>query len=411
MKQVVSVPNILLPNSKIDMTKWSVVACDQFTSEPEYWDELKKFVNNSPSTLDIVLPELYLTSDTTKMVENINSNMIKFIKQEIFTDIGKCFVLVDRSTPYTKRRLGLMLAIDLEEYSFIHSDKALIRATEGTVIERIPPRVKIRQNASIESPHIMLLIDDINRTVIEPLYEKRDKLNKLYDFELNMNGGHIKGYKVTDTDNVIHKLNDLINPKVLKDKYNSTDAILFAVGDGNHSLATAKQCWFNVRETLNPSDRLTHPARFALVEVVNIYDEGLAFEPIHRAVFNVDVNDFVKGLTSVCDGQFKAKLFVNSSVKELKVNSNAALAVKQVQDYIDNYLANHKQASVDYIHGEDALIKVCKEANSVGITLPAPNKVDLFKYVLNSGAYPRKTFSMGEANEKRYYCECRKIKT
>lgn len=410
MKQVVSVPNILMPNKDIDMSKWAVVACDQYTSEPEYWKELSKLVKGSESTLDIVLPEIYLTSDTTKMVEQINGNMARFINEKVFTDIGKCFVLVDRSTPYTKRRLGLMLAIDLEQYSFVHSDKALIRATEGTVIERIPPRVKIRQNASIESPHIMLLIDDIHKTVIEPLYNMREKLNKIYDFELNMNGGHIKGYKITDTEPVINALNNLINPQVLKEKYNSTDAILFAVGDGNHSLATARQCWFNIKDSLQPSEQLTHPARFALVEVVNLYDEGLMFEPIHRAVFNVDTADFIKGLTAACCGNYKAQIISDGKLSQLNLDANAALAVKQVQDYIDNYLSKHKEATVDYIHGIDALKKVCKEKNSVGITLPAPIKTDLFKYVLQHGAYPRKTFSMGEANEKRYYLECRKIK-
>lgn len=413
----VKVPEILLPDASVDMSKWAVVACDQYTSEPDYWEGVKKATDGSPSTLNIIFPEVYLSKDNKPIIESINKTMYEYLDNGVLKSIGNCFVLLERSTPITPKRLGLVIAVDLEDYSFIREDKANIRATEGTVVERIPPRVRIREHAPIELPHIMLLIDDRDNTVIEPLYEEKDKLEKLYDFELNMKGGHLRGWKVNDTERVEKALAKLLDEEVLKAKYGSTDEVmLFAVGDGNHSLATAKACWENVKKTLSPEEQQNHPARYALVEVMNLHDKGLQFEPIFRSVFNVDTKDFLDGLYDAveksglkCD--YKCYTYTTKDGrKDLMLPSNAAVAVGLVQDYIDAYIKSHAGSEVDYVHGEDSLKQVTDAApNRVAVTLPPLAKNDLFDYVLKVGAFPRKTFSMGEAFEKRYYVEARKI--
>ena len=413
----VKVPDILLPNKSVDMSKWAVVACDQYTSEPEYWEGVKKATEGSPSALNVIFPEVYLSKDNAPIIESINKTMYEYLDTGVLQSIGEGFVLIERSTPITPKRLGLVMAVDLEDYSFVREDKANIRATEGTVVERIPPRVKIREHAPIELPHIMLLIDDRNKSVIEPLYENRDKLTKLYDFDLNMNGGHLRGWHVTDTAPVEKALAKLLDEDVLKEKYGSTDEVmLFAVGDGNHSLATAKACWNNLKATLSAEEQKNHPARYALVEVMNLHDEGLEFEPIFRSVYNVDTADFLDGLyKAVKDSGLKCdyKCYTYTTKdgrKDLMLPSNAAVAVGLVQDFIDAYIKSHAGSEVDYVHGEDSLKQVTDAApNRVAITLPPLAKNDLFDYVLKVGAFPRKTFSMGEAFEKRYYVEARKI--
>lgn len=413
----VKVPDILLPNKSVDMSKWAVVACDQYTSEPEYWEGVKKATEGSPSALNVIFPEVYLSKDNAPIIESINKTMYEYLDTGVLQSIGEGFVLIERSTPITPKRLGLVMAVDLEDYSFVREDKANIRATEGTVVERIPPRVKIREHAPIELPHIMLLIDDRNKSVIEPLYENRDKLTKLYDFDLNMNGGHLRGWHVTDTAPVEKALAKLLDEDVLKEKYGSTDEVmLFAVGDGNHSLATAKACWNNLKATLSAEEQKNHPARYALVEVMNLHDEGLEFEPIFRSVFNVDTADFLDGLyKAVKDSGLKCdyKCYTYTTKdgrKDLMLPSNAAVAVGLVQDFVDAYIKSHAGSEVDYVHGEDSLKQVTDAApNRVAITLPPLAKNDLFDYVLKVGAFPRKTFSMGEAFEKRYYVEARKI--
>lgn len=411
-QNVVKAADILLPNKSVNMTNWAVVACDQFTSELKYWSDLEKLTHGTPSTLNIIFPEAYLSRDNAPIITAINKNMQKYISDGTLQSIGECFVLVDRSTPYQARRLGLVISVDLEAYSFVREDRALIRATEGTVLDRIPPRVRIRENAPIELPHIMVLIDDREKSVIEELYKHRNEMELLYDINLNMGGGNVKGWKVTNTEEVKKALYRLISSEVLQKKYGSDeDKMLFAVGDGNHSLATAKACWDKIKVNLSEAERENHPARYALVEVVNLYDEGLVFEPIHRCIFNVDIEDFLKGLYALQSGDFACITYTTKGGKKpLMLPSNAAEAVKLVQDYIDAYLKAHPGSEVDYVHGEYSLREVVdSQPNLVGITLPPLNKTDLFDYVLKSGALPRKTFSMGEAVEKRYYIESRKI--
>ena len=409
--EILKAEHIYMPNKNVDLTKWAVIACDQFTSEPHYWKSLKKCVGKSASTLNLILPEVYLSKDNSKMINSVNANMKAYEEQGIREDIGKCFVLIDRTTEYNKHRLGLVGAIDLEEYSFAPNEKPLIRATEKTVIERIPPRVEIRKNASFELPHILLLIDDREEKIIENLYKNRKNLEKIYDFDLNMNGGHIVGYKVEDTKNVVKAFNKLVSPRYVKKTFNTSDAMMFAVGDGNHSLATAKTHWENIKANLSDEEQKTHPARYALVEIENIHDKGLTFNPIYRVVFDAK-SDFEEGLNNLYKekGAFKAKLIKKNSESTFVLPKNCPMAVKLLQEYIDEYISKNPNTTVDYVHGEDNLKAICKKnKKALGITLPTLNKSDLFEYVLKNGVLTRKTFSIGEATEKRYYIESHKI--
>ena len=397
---VIKAPRILLPKPSIDLTKWSVIACDQFTSEPEYWQQLSDSILNSPSTLHLIFPEVYLGKDEDTSIKRINQNIHTYLENGYLVDAGECFVLVNRETEYKQQRLGLVISVDLEAYDYTEKSNALIRATERTVISRIPPRVKIRQDALIELPHVQLLMDDRDLRIIESLHEKRHDFEKLYDFKLNMNGGHLKGYKITDTKAVINRLNQLVK-----------DNLLFIVGDGNHSLATAKACWEKIKPSLNDTQKINHPSRYAMVELINIHDEGLEFEPIHRVVFDTK-EDFIPGLIPLAQGNSNCYVYSKSTGKiTFNITENAPEAIRLVQDYIDEYLLHNPEASIDYVHGEESLLSICKKhPNAIGITLPPIDKNDIFEYVAHYGVLPRKSFSMGEASEKRYYLECRKIK-
>ena len=404
MIKTIKAPHILFPKKGTDWSKYAVIACDQYTSNLEYWDTLKEEIGDKVSTFNMIYPEAYLeTTDNDKYIQGINNHISTYLKNKDLEDIGECFILVERVTSYGVRRLGLVLAVDLEDYSYEKGTNALIRASEATIVERIPPRLKIRKDAEIELPHILVLFDDPEKTIVESLYSQRDKLEKVYDFELNKDGGHIRGYKVTNTSEVIHKFNDLF--------YKNNNGLLFIVGDGNHSLATAKAHWENVKKNLSEKERENHPARYALVEANNLYDDGIIFEPIHRVMFNVD-KEFEKELRSKVDGEFVSFTYSKKEgKKELKLPNNAPMAYLQVQTFLDEYLMSHPEAKIDFIHDEDELISVAnKNINSVAIAMPALTKEDLFDYLATGRVLPRKSFSMGHANEKRYYLEAKKIK-
>lgn len=394
-------PHILIPKKEIDLTKWSVIACDQFTSESKYWEELGELVKNVPSALHITLPEIYLDKANDKTIENINTTMERYLSDGIFQDFGECFILTVRSTPFVKRRLGLIIAVDLEQYDYQPGNNALIRATEGTVLERIPPRKKIRINAPIELPHVMLLFDDKQNKIIGDLYSRNNELEKIYDFDLNMGGGHITGYKVTQTDEVIEKFHSILG----------SSKMMFAVGDGNHSLATAKACWDTIKQKLTDDQKATHPARYALVEAVNIYDPGLQFEAIHRVVFDASTALITElksiGGTNIC------QFYQDGRSVELRLPQNSVDAVTVVQEIIDKHIEESKgKIKVDYVHGVDNMHSIVDQhPGSIGVTLPTFYKSLLFDYIQNKGTLPRKTFSMGEGKEKRYYLEAKLIKT
>ncbi len=397
-------PHILLPKAGVDMNAFAVIACDQFTSQRDYWDGLKKTIGSKPSTFHMIFPEAYLNSvDEKEYIKSINQNIDRYLKEEILKDIGACFVLVERETPHTKRRLGLVIAIDVEAYSYKKGAKALIRATEATIVERIPPRLKIRENAPVELTHTLFLFDDPKKSIIEKLYEKRAEMPLLYDFDLNQNGGHLRGYQVKDTQIVIDAFAKLTEE--------NGKGLMFVVGDGNHSLATAKAHWDRIKNNLSIEERKTHLARFALVEAINLYDEGLEFEPIHRVVFEVK-SDFVPGLRKVVEGTREVHVYCKPKGQApLFIPENTPLAYRLIQDYIDDYVKKNPGSSVDYIHDVAHAHEVAdKHPTSVAVAMPALSKSDLFAFIANGDVLPRKTFSMGHAVEKRYYLECKRIK-
>lgn len=386
--------DILLP--KKDHEKWAVIACDQFTSEPEYWQETEKVAEGYPSALNIILPEVYLEGeDTEKRIEKINRTMSEYLKNGVFEEYKDAMILVKRTLPDGRIRTGIVGEIDLESYDYMPNSKPMTRATEGTVISRIPPRVKIRKDASLELPHIMVLIDDIENSVIGSSDKESCKL--LYDFELMQGGGHLCGYLIPkeQQEKIIKALSDLCE--------NDTDKehpLLFAVGDGNHSLATAKEC-----SKLIPSPLAKH----ALVEIVNIHDSALDFEPIYRVLFNVNIEQLRSALNEhFKDGtQNKVKCMYKDGSFEFYANG---LTSKALQDFIDMYIEKEKGVIVDYIHGIDSVEKLCQKENTIGFIFEGMSKSELFPYVRENGPLPRKTFSMGEAEDKRYYMEARKIK-
>lgn len=400
----IKTPHILLPRQGSDMHAWAVIACDQFTSQLDYWQDVEKIVGDKVSTLRMMFPEAYLGKvNEEEFITKTNKTIDKYLSDGTLVDQGECFILVDRSTPDVKRRLGLVISIDLEDYTYEKGVKSLIRASEATIVDRIPPRLKIRKDAAVELPHILFLFDDKKRAIIEDLYANRGHFEKVYDFELMKNGGHIRGYKITDTRPIIDKFE-----KLLKENNNG---LLFIVGDGNHSLATAKAHWDNIKVNLSNKERENHPARFALVEALNIYDEGLIFEPIHRVVFDPE-DDFIPGLKKVLKGENKTYIYSDSIGKEeISIPKSGPEAYEIVQTYIDSYLKNHPNTSVDYIHDEHHTIEVAKSRpGSVALIMPALSKDDIFDYIAKDKVLPRKAFSMGHAVEKRYYLESKRIK-
>lgn len=485
--------NILLPNDCIDMEKWSVIACDQFTSQADYWDAVEKYVGDAPSTLNVVFPEIYLgtienqendcnssgdgvkndkeTGRKTKYASMTDDERIKYINTTMdtyLTDgtlkqaVADGYVLVERTTE-SGVRLGIVGLIDLDDYDFDPKKKTLIRATEGTVISRIPPRVKIRENAAIELPHVMLLVDDpidrqkidgcqcdtqedavniaaVKHGIIEYVYAIRDTLCKLYDTDLMQGGGHIRGYAVEGE--AAKQVTEAFAAK-----QESSGGFLFAVGDGNHSLATAKTCWENIKKSgkFTEEQLKTHPARHALVEICNLHSEALEFKPIHRLLTNVDVKDMLsffeaeitkQGLESTEGDEIVFEYVESGSCDSAKpangnevvsenndgrctapiknsginiTNRGDRLPVEILQGILDKYLETHGNVEIDYIHGDEALHGLVKETKGCGIFLQSIDKSTLFPAINAGGVLPRKTFSIGEANEKRYYMECHKI--
>ena len=411
--------NILLPKNT-DMTKWSVVACDQYTSEPKYWEEVSNIVGSAPSTLKLTLPEIYLDSvDVAARINNINQNMDELLNKDFFVEYKDSMIYLRRTQADGKIREGLMGVVDLEDYSYEVGSQTLIRATEKTVIERIPPRVKIRENASLELPHIMILIDDDKKSVIEPLNEEVLEEDVVYDFDLMQNGGHIKGYKLPQKaiDEVLKKLEQLADKNCFENKYNVKDkgVLLFAMGDGNHSLATAKAHFENLKKTMSKDEYLNHPARYALVELVNLHSDALEFEAINRVVFDCDVDNLIEELNKFYDlnkdGNGEEFEIITKDRDEILyiTNSKSNISVGSIQIFLDEYLKNNK-GKIDYIHGDDTTKDMAHKDNNVGFIFKPMQKEDLFKTVILDGALPRKTFSMGHSYDKRYYLEARIIK-
>ncbi len=395
--------DILIPRH-VDKKKWSVVACDQYTSQPEYWDRVKSFVGDAPSALKIMLPEVDLANADPIA---INRTMNEYLEGNILRTLPDSLVYIKRTQADGKVREGLIGAMDLECYDYHKGSKSLCRATEGTVEERLPPRIKIRQNAAIEMPHIMVLIDDPKYTVIEALNEQRHEFNKIYDFELMENGGYLCGYSIT-----AEQSTPILQALAALSK-DEEHPLLYAMGDGNHSLATAKACYEKLKTELG-DEALQHPARYCLVELVNIHSPALEFEPIHRILTKIQPEHllgFLKdaGLEEGATHPQTIEVVQNGVHSTWSfAKETAKLAVGTLQNALDEYLAHH-DAEIDYIHGSDIVENLSMQENSIGFILPDMNKADLFPTVEIDGALPRKTFSMGHAHDKRFYYECRKI--
>ena len=414
--------DILLPKDGTDMTKWAVIACDQFTSQPEYWQAVAEEAGDAPSALRLILPEAHLNdADVDAQIAAINASMKQYLADGIFKTYEDALIYIERTQTDGRIRHGLIGKVDLDCYDFTPGSGALIRATEGTVLDRIPPRVRVRKDAPIELPHIMVLIDDPERSVIEPLTAGTDAMQPVYDFELMQGGGHIRGWLLNEAQKaaVAAALNALKSPEVQEAKYGLKDAapLLYAMGDGNHSLATAKQCFEDLKAREGEA-AYASPARYALVELVNNHDDALQFEPIHRVVFGVDpeavMADFFAAFPGAHDGIGEGHvieyLFGGQHGFVTVPNPEKQLPVGTLQAFLDVYVKAHEGASVDYIHDDDVVERLSMQKNAIGFKLPAMGKDQLFKTVMADGVLPRKTFSMGHARDKRYYLEARKIK-
>ncbi len=425
--------DILLPREGIEPQKWAVIACDQYTSEPEYWQAVADVVKDAPSTFHMTLPEVFLgTEEEERRIQSTQQAMQNYLANGIFRQF-EGFILVERTVDGKTRR-GLMAALDLEQYDFNKGSISLVRATEGTILDRLPPRIRIREGAAIEFPHILVLIDDPNNTVIEPIASRKSALNKLYDFDLMAGSGHLTGYAVDSLEvekQAVAALEKLATPEMMAKKYQSSTAtgiLLYAMGDGNHSLATAKSIWEKIKHQVGPD----HPARYALVELENIHDDGLAFEPIHRVLFNASA-DLQAALTAHFGSSYKITPCPSQAdmIRQVESQSGSSqlvglvtpngtavltfdtpgfnLPVGTLQSFLDAWLKQVPGMKIDYVHGAEVVSRLGSQPGNIGFYLPAMPKGDLFKTVLLDGALPRKTFSMGEAHEKRFYMEGRKI--
>ncbi len=427
------VPDIYLPRPDVDLTRWAVIACDQYTSQPEYWHKVEEIVGYAPSTLNMIFPEVYLDKPgADERIRSIQKTMLDYLSSGLLMPHSG-MVYVERQVAGRLRK-GLVLALDLEHYDYNKGSQSLIRATEGTIIERLPPRIRIREGARLELPHILVLIDDPERTVIEPVGKSKAQLKELYDFELIQGSGHLKGYLVNDPlieSGIIKALEQLANPGTFAAKYGvggDKPVLLFAMGDGNHSLATAKAIWEKNKSRVG----MDHPSRYALVEIENVHDQGLEFAPIHRVIFGLtqDIFSAMQGYYgagysfTACKDQLEMSNRVQQStgtaqaigvissqgfgVVEIE-NPSSNLPVGTLQAFLDEFMKSGGAEKIDYVHGEEVVFTLGLQPGNIAFLLPGMDKSDLFKTVILDGALPRKTFSMGEAFEKRFYMECREI--
>lgn len=413
--------DILLPQN-CDLTKWSVVACDQYTSQQDYWERVAQTVGDAPSTLKLILPESQLEDGHfEEHVADINRTMDAYLDQGLFRTLPNALIYVERWLDNKKLRRGLMGVVDLECYDYNAGSSSLIRATEGTVITRLPPRVVVRRNASLELPHIMVLVDDPDKQLIEHLTYETDRMEEVYDFDLMERGGHITGYLLPEDlqADVCEILNTLARPHDFARKYDAKGkpVLLFAIGDGNHSLAAAKAAYEEKKQNTPQEQWADLPSRYALVELVNLHDESLEFEPIHRVCFDVDADELMKDFLAAYpgahygdgDGHTITYVFDTEVGKITIPKPTAQLPVGTLQEFLDQWMQTHS-GRIDYVHGDDVTWELGRKPGNIGFLLPAMGKDELFKTVIFDGALPRKTFSMGEAHDKRFYLEARKIK-
>ncbi len=406
--------DILFPQVEA-MEKWAVIACDQFTSDPAYWDRVRKNAEGAPSTINLILPEAELgTEKEAEHTALINRTMAEYLKNDIFTTYENALVYIERTLENGSVRKGLVGMVDLDAYDYSTGSTSAIRATERTVVERIPPRMRVRRDAPIELPHILMLADDHDKVLIEPIAQQKAELKELYDFELMEGGNRIRGWLVQGAAAEAFNARLTEYTATVGKKYEDLEGVpmVFAVGDGNHSLATAKSCYEELKANHSDEDLSMHPARFALVELENIHDEAQVFEPIHRVIVKCDPKALLSALEqeACAEGGFEVRWYIGKESGTVTLDkAKSQLAVGVLQGFLDEYLKTN-EGEIDYIHDDDALIALADQDNAIGFLLPAMEKSQLFRGVIADGILPRKTFSMGHSREKRYYLEGRKIK-
>lgn len=405
--------DIMLPKSA-DMSRWAVIACDQFTSDAAYWQRVRQYAGEEKSTIHMILPEADLGKvDEAAAINRINATMEEYLKKDVFQTYPNSYIYVERTLQNGTVRPGLVGAVDLETYDYHPGSVSTVRATEKTVLERIPPRQRVRQDASIEFPHVLMLCDDDEKLLLEPIAGKKDRLHKVYDFDLMEGGGHITGWLVTGEDAAAfdRAFESYIGSVPAKYADLNGAPVVLAVGDGNHSLATAKSCYETLKQNNPGADLSNHPARYALVELENIHDDSQVFEPIHRILFHVDGKKLLSDMQEICaDDGFAVEYVMGAERGTLYLDrARGELAVAVLQEFLDKWMAEN-ESEIDYIHGDDEVAQLAQQENSIGFLLPSMEKHQLFRGVISGGVLPRKTFSMGHAREKRYYLEGRKIK-
>ena len=414
-KNIFQPADILLPRDA-DMEKWAVIACDQFTSDQAYWDRVRAKAGDAPSTIRLILPEAELGSaGEAEHIAQINRTMQDYVEQGVFAVYPDCYVYVERTLENGSVRKGLIGKIDLDAYDYNPGSVSAVRATEKTVPERIPPRQRVRRDAPIELPHILMLCDDHDKKLIEPVAARKDGMRKLYDFDLMEDGGRIRGWLVADEDARAFDAALTEYCAHVGEKYVGLPGVpmVFAVGDGNYSLATAKSCWEDLKAAHPGEDLSDHPARYALVELENIHDEAQVFEPIHRVVVNTEPEKLLAELARYCaPGGYPVQWYSGNDTGTVTLDpAISELPVGVLQAFLDDYLKVKKEpGEIDYIHDDDALIALARQDKAIGFLLPAMEKSSLFRGVIRDGALPRKTFSMGHSREKRYYLEARRIR-
>ncbi len=409
MQTIFTAADILLPDfTETDAAKWSVIACDQFTGEPSYWEKAAETADGAPSTLHLILPEVYLEEpDVEERISAIRANMADYLDRGILKTYKNAMVYVERVQGNGVLRTGVIGKLDLEAYDYNKGSVSPVRATEATVLERIPPRMRVREGAPLELPHIMVLIDDPQDAVIGSCTAAKDAMQKLYSTELMAGGGSIDGYLMGEAEQNAFQtaLTALLDGRELQ----------FAMGDGNHSLATAKACYEALKQQNPDQDFSAHPARYALVEVVNLHSEALQFEAIHRIVEQTDTAKLMADLTEVlglseAESDQPVTVVENGSGRTLYIHKPTSnLAVGSLQNALDAWLKENA-GKIDYIHGTETIERLTAKPDSIGFLLPDMHKSLLFPSVQKDGVLPRKTFSMGHAEDKRYYMECRRIK-
>lgn len=432
------VPRILLPNPEIDCSKWAVIACDQYVHDISYWEEVKSIVGNTPSTLDLIYPEVYLYDEHEERIARVHNNMKRFVTNGIFRDEIEGFLLVDRMLPSGKSRKGLVVTLDLEHYDSRSQSKTLIRTTEGTYPKNLEARFEVRGNASLESPHILVLIDDPKKEIIEPLFDEGHPT--IVDFELMMNGGHLKYHLIDNEKDIVRiaqKLAKRIESDYIHQKYGvENETLLYAMGDGNHSFAAAQKAWKKIKSTRN-NRSAHHPARHAMVELINLHDDAIDIEPIHRLITRVDPKIACNTLVALLnasgarahlekvsspDAQHQRTTALSSpSTHCLPYRAAGDLGILVIENpsqrtipetmeaALDLFTRENTEAEVGFIHGEDVIDNLGNKSDALGFYMPPISKNSVFESIVRYGAYPRKSISIGHADEKRYYMECRSL--